>query len=332
MSAAKMSESVASATHQGLHPLVGMAGRRGLQAVLVALLVGTLSFFMMRMLPGDLAYRIAAGRYGYDLVSTLAADAVRAELGLDLPWYRALLTWLGDLLRLDLGVSLVTGQRVAHEIAHQLGHTLVLAFTAMGFALVLGPTLGVLAGLRPGGVLDRVTLVAAVIFKTLPPFLLGLLLIVGLSVHLGYLPAAGHGHATNLVLPALTLGLGLAATSCRVARDAMRGAAESAWFAFGRTKGLNDRQVVLRHGLRNAAVPVVAYLGVQLVFVIEGVVILETLFAWPGIGHALVHAIFWRDIPMIQGTVITLALLFVLLNALVDLACFALDPRRRTSA
>lgn len=329
MRAANLPNALGSPNRRSLPPLVGIVGRRSLQAVLVALLVGTLSFFMMRMLPGDLAYRIAAGRYGYDLVSTLAADAVRAELGLDLPWYRALFTWLGDLLRLDLGVSLVTGQRVAEDIAHQLGHTLMLAFTAMGFALVVGPTLGVLAGLRPGGMLDRATLVVAVIFKALPPFLLGLLLIVGLSVHLGYLPAAGHGHASNLVLPALTLGLGLAATSCRVARDAMRAAAGSAWFAFGRSKGLSDGQVVLRHGLRNAAVPVVAYLGVQLVFVIEGVVILETLFAWPGIGHALVHAIFWRDIPMIQGTAITLALLFVLLNAVVDLACFALDPRRR---
>ncbi len=312
-----------------LRPLAGVFARRALQALFVALAVGTVSFFLMRLLPGDLAFRIAAGRYGYDIVSAAAAEAVRAELGLDRPWFHALAAWWGELLHLDLGVSLVSGEPVAGDIAHQLGHTLVLALSAVALSLLIGPPLGVLAGLRPGGVLDRATLVLAVVLRALPPFVLGILLIIGLAVHLGYLPAAGHGEATSLVLPALTLALGLAAGSCRVARDAMRDAAGSAWFAFARTKGLPDRAALLRHGLRNAAVPVVAYVGVQLAFVIEGVVILETLFAWPGIGHALVHAIFWRDIPMVQGTVLVLALLFVLLNALVDLACLAIDPRRR---
>lgn len=303
--------------------------QRLLQAVLVALLVGTLCFFMTRMLPGDMAYRIAAGRYGYDMVTTAAADAVRLELGLDQPWPAALAEWWGRLLQFDLGVSQVTAAPVASEIAWQLGPTLRLSVLAMGFSLLIGPTLGVLAGLKPGGLLDRVTLAVSTVLRALPSFLLGLVLVLVFSVKLGVLPAAGHDDHGSIVLPALTLALGMAAVSCRVARDAMVQVRRSAYFAFALTKGLNLRQALMRHGVRNVAAPVVAYVGVQLVYLVEGVVLVETIFAWPGIGHALVHAIFGRDVPMIQGTALVLGLMFVFFNALVDTACAFIDPRRQ---
>jgi peptide/nickel transport system permease protein len=303
--------------------------QRLLQAALVAVLVGTLCFFMTRMLPGDMAYRIAAGRYGYDMVTTAAAEAVRLELGLDRPWPAALAEWWGRLLQFDLGVSQVTAAPVAREIAWQLGPTLRLSMLAMGFSLLIGPTLGVLAGLKPGGLLDRGTLAVSTVLRALPSFLLGLVLVLVFSVKLGVLPAAGHDDHGSIVLPALTLALGMAAVSCRVARDAMVQVRGSAYFAFALTKGLNLRQVLMRHGVRNVAAPVVAYLGVQLVYLVEGVVLVETIFAWPGIGHALVHAIFGRDVPMIQGTALVLGLIFVLFNALVDTACAFIDPRRQ---
>ena len=142
---------------------------------------------------------------------------------------------------------------------------------------------------------------------------------------------AGFEGARELVLPALTLALGLAAPSSRVTRDATAAVVATAYFAFARWKGLSDRQALLRHGLRNAAVPVIAYLGMQLVWLIEGVVVVESLFAWPGVGHALVHAIFSRDIPMVQGTALVMGLIFVALNAAVDLLCVLVDPRRRAS-
>jgi peptide/nickel transport system permease protein len=315
-----------------LRAVLGAVARRALQAVLLALLVGLLCFFLLRLLPGDMAYRIAAGRYGYDMVTAAAAEAVRAELGLDRPWAAALADWWGRLLRGDLGASWVSGDPVAEEIGHQLGHTLRLAGGAVLLSLAVGPPLGLLAGLRPGGWLDRATLAAALALRALPPFVLGLGLILLFSVRLGALPAAGHGGAGSLMLPAATLALGLAALSCRVTRDAMRAVARSPYYAFARTKGLGARAALLRHGLRNVGVPVVAYLGVQLAFLVEGVVVVETLFAWPGIGHALVHAIFGRDVPMIQGTAMAMGLLFVGLNALVDLACLAIDPRRRRAA
>lgn len=312
-----------------------MTGLRGLllprlfQAGLVAWMVGTLTFVLTRTLPGDMAYRIAAGRYGHDMVNSAAAEAVRAELALEQPALTAYFGWLWDLVQFDLGRSLVSGAPVVHELWHQLGHSLGLAASAVLLSLLLGPPLGLAAGLRPGGALDRTSEVAASVLRALPPFAVGLLLILLFSVTLGWLPAAGHGRTAHSVLPALTLALALAAVSSRVARNAMADVSQSAYYAFSRTKGLSERLSFLRHGLRNAAVPVIAYLGVQFVTLIEGVVVVETLFAWPGIGHALVHAIVARDVPMIQGTALVMGLLFVALNTLVDIVCHLLDPRRR---
>ena len=152
------------------------------------------------------------------------------------------------------------------------------------------------------------------------------------AVQLRLLPVAGFQSAAHLLLPSLTLGLGLAAVSNRVVRDAVAEALASDWKLFARTKGLSERLVIVRHVLRNAALPVVAYIGVQLAYLIEGVVIVESVFAWPGIGHALVHAIFARDIAMVQGTALTLGLLYVVLNVVIDLACRTIDPRTRQAA
>jgi len=306
-----------------------LLGRRLLQALLVAVLVGTLGFFLTRWLPGDTAFRIAAGRYGYDMVDAAAAEAVRAELGLNRPALAALADWWGRLLRLDLGISLVTAQPVLTEIGLQLGQTLRLSFWAVLLSVLLGPIPGVLAGLHPGGWFDRATLALSVMLRAMPPFVLGLVLVLVFSVELNALPAAGHVDHGSVALPALTLAIGLAAVSSRVARDAMVAVRGSAYYAFALTKGLSPWQALMRHGVRNVGAPVVAYVAVQLVYLVEGVVLVETIFAWPGIGHALVHAIFGRDVPMIQGTALVLGLMFVLFNALVDLACAAIDPRRR---
>lgn len=309
--------------------LAGAALRRVVQAVLVALAVGSLSFLLVRLLPGDMAFRIAAGRYGYDMVSASAAEAVRAELGLDRPEIVQFLDWLGRLARGDLGVSLVTGARVADELAHQLGATLALSLAALALSVLIGPPLGLVMGLRAGGAFDRAGLAIAATLRALPAFVVGIVLIVVFAVGLGALPAAGHGEPETLVLPAVTLAVGLAAVSSRVARDAMASVRAAPFYGFALAKGLSDRAALLRHGLRNAAVPVVAYLGVQLVSLVEGVVVVESLFAWPGIGHALVHAVISRDVPMVQGTALALGLIFVTLNGGVDLACLALDPRAR---
>jgi peptide/nickel transport system permease protein len=311
--------------------MIRALGYRALQAVSVALMVGVLTFVLMRSLPGDMAWRIAAGRYGYDITDATAMERVRQELALDQSAASALLSWFNDLLRLDLGASLVSGLPVAQEVLHQLGASLILALVALAISLVIGPPLGILAGLRAGGTLDRLLLLLSVSLRALPQFVIGLLLIYGLAILIGLLPSAGHGDGGHVVLPALTLAFGLAAVSCRVARDATVSVTASGYYRFGETKGLGPAENFVRHGLRNIAVPIITYLGVQLVYLIEGVVVVETLFAWPGIGHALVHAILARDIPMIQGTALIMGLMFVILNALVDLACGLIDPRRRSA-
>lgn len=311
--------------------MMRMLGYRLLQAGFVALLVGGLTFVLMRSLPGDMAYRIAAGRYGYDRVDAAAASAVQQELGLDRPAWQALADWFIQLLHFNPGNSLVSGEPVMAEIGHQLGQTLLLAAVALVMSLLLGPPLGIFAGLNPGGRLDRLLLALSTTLRALPHFVLGLILVLIFALTLGLLPAAGYGDVQHVLLPALTLALGLAAVSSRVARNAMRQVAGSAWYSFGRTKGLKEGTLFWHHGLRNVSVPLVTYLSVQFIYLIEGVIVVETLFAWPGIGHALVHAIFARDVPMIQGSALVMGLLFVLLNAASDALCWWLDPRRKTA-
>ncbi|WP_052214253.1 ABC transporter permease [Belnapia sp. F-4-1] len=301
---------------------------RLVQPLLVALIVGALGFALMAVLPGDQAFRLAAARYGPDMGDAAAAALVRQELGLDRPWAVQFLDWVGRLVRLDLGHSLVTGEPVLQELTMQLGYTLALAGVALPLSALLGLPLGLLAGLQPGGPVDRIMLGLSVLLRAVPAYALGLCLVTVFSIHFGWLPPAGFEGWREFVLPALTLALGLAALSARVARDSVAVVAASPFMAFARWKGLPERAVVLRHGLRNAAIPVIALLGLQLVGLVEGLVIVESLFSWPGIGHALVHAIFARDVPVVQGTALALGLIFVLVNALVDLACALIDPRR----
>ncbi|GGA59510.1 ABC transporter permease [Pelagibacterium lentulum] len=307
--------------------MIKAIGYRAAQALIVAALIGVLTFLMMRALPGDIAFRIAAGRYGYDAVNAAAAEAVRQELNLDQSALAAFFQWFGDLLRLDFGRSVISGRPVVEEIRHQLGASLQLAGAALAISLFIGPPLGVLAGLRAGGWLDRSLLVVSTALRSVPQFMLGLLLIVIVSIQLRWLPPAGYGQVAHFILPATTLALGLAAVSARVARDAMAGVASSSYYAFGRWKGLDEGQVFRRHGLRNIGVPLVTFIGLQLVMLVEGVVVIESIFAWPGIGHALVHAIFGRDVPMVQATALMLGIGFVALNALVDLLTHWIDPR-----
>lgn len=307
-----------------------LAGR-ATQAVVVAVVVGIVSFAMMQALPGDSAYRIAAGRYGYDMMDAASADQVRAELGLDRPQSAQLMSWLGSLAQLDLGKSSVTGNPVSEELKVQLGHSLLLAGAGVLMSLLIAIPVGIIAGLRPGGWFDRLTLGASIFLRAIPAFAIGVLLILAFAVHNKWLPVAGFKGPEHLILPALTLGLGLAAVSSRVIRDAVQEAMSAEWRLFSRTKGLSPTLTLVRHVFRNAALPVVAYVGVQLAYLIEGVVIVESVFSWPGIGHALVHAIFGRDVPMVQGTALALGLLYVLLNLVIDLSCHGIDPRRRAS-
>ncbi len=305
--------------------------KRLLQLLAVSWGVGTLTFILMRALPGDMAYRIAAGRYGQDAVDTNAAELVRSELGLDQSPLLAYWHWLQDLLQLNLGTSLVSGGPVLHEVWHMLGHSLLLALTGLGLSVLIAVPLGLASAIQ-GGWLDRLTLALSTLIRAMPVFVLGLIGVMLFALELGWLPVAGFGTPVHLVLPALALALSLAAVSNRVISTEAKRILHSPFYEFAQTKGLSPTQAFLRHGSRNLAAPVVAFMGIQLITLIEGVVMIESLFSWPGIGHGLTHAVFARDIPVIQGTALMMGALFVALNTLVDLACHAIDPRGVTSS
>ena len=316
----------------GAGPVLRVLRQRGLQVAGVAAAVSTACFAIVQSLPGDIGYRIAAGRYGYDQVDASSAAAVREELGLDRPAWQQLLDWWAQVASLDLGTSLVTGGSVARELTVHLAGSVQLAAVSLALAFAIGAVLGSAAALRPGGLADRTCGTWVTGSRALPPFLLGLVLILLFSVHLGILPAAGHGSRSSIVLPALTLAIGLSGLFARVTRDAVAQVLRSDQVRFAETKGLAARTVLVRHVARNSGVTLVAYLGAQALVLVEGVVVVESLFAWPGLGHALVHAVFWRDVPALQATALALALLVVAINTVVDLVTLALDPRPRSGA
>lgn len=309
--------------------MLKMLLKRAGQLALVIWSVGTLTFILTRQLSGDMAYRIAASRYGYDQADAQAAEMVRAELGLAREWWQVYGDWLLELIRFDLGKSLVSGEAVWLEIQHQFGHTLSLALAALLLALLIGPPLGLLCAYKPNGIFDRLCLLVSSLFRCVPPFIIAIGLISLFAVTLKWLPAGGYGTFSHFILPALTLAIGLSAVSLRITRQAMLQVMQADYYRFARLKGLSSWLTFIRHGLPNIAVPVIAYHSVQLIYLIEGVVIVESLFALLGSGHALVHAIIARDVPMIQGTALVMGGLFVLLNLWVDLLNRQLDPRIR---
>lgn len=253
---------------------------RFIQLILVMWSVGTLTFVLMRSLSGDMAYRIAASRYGYDQTNATSAELVRQELDLDKPWWQAYGSWLGDLAQLNLGNSLVSGERVWTEIAHQFGHTLSLALVALLISLLIGPPLGLLIAQKPNGFFDRLSLVVSTVVRSMPSFIIGILLMMLFAVWLKWLPVAGYGEWYHFILPALTLALGLSVVSVRVSRHAMADVQNMPYYEFSRLKGLDKFRTFTRHGLRNVAIPILAYHSVQLIYLIEGVVVVESLFAW----------------------------------------------------
>ncbi len=288
--------------------------------------VGTLTFVLMRALPGDMAYRIAAGRYGEDGVDSQAAEMIRQELGLDQNPFVAYGHWLVDLLQFNLGESLISGMPVSAELWHMLSHSALLAGAGILLSLVFAIPLGFFSAYH-GGWVDRLTLTLSVGMRAVPVFVIGLLAILLFALELNWLPVAGYGTVAHLILPALTLAISLAAISSRVVATETQRVLNEPFFEFAQTKGLPFWRAFRLHGIRNIAVPVVAFIGLQMITVIEGVVMIESLFSWPGLGHGLAHAIFARDIPVIQGTALVMGALFVGLNTLVDVVCYYLDPR-----
>jgi len=276
------------------------------------------------MMPGD-PVEIMLGESAVPALK----EELRKELHLDRPVLVQYAEFLGGLPRGDLGVSFRSREPVAREIARRFPATLLLAATSIAVAVLVALPLGMLAATRRGKAADYLSGFAAMLSLSIPNFLLGPLLVLVFSVQMGILPVSGYGTARHLVLPAATLGTGMAALLMRMVRATLLEELRKEYVTAAEARGLSRRAAVAMHALRNALVPLATVLGLSFGAVLAGSVIAETIFAWPGIGRLLIQAIDARDYPLVQGCVLVIALCTVAVNLATDLLCARLDPRIR---
>lgn len=282
----------------------------------------SLVFILFRLVPGDPA-RLIAGEMAPESV----VESIRAQMGLDQPLPRQYVQYMGQLLTGDLGYSKVFQQNATDQILERLPATLLLALAAMFLAVIIGVPAGVLSAIRPYSWLDYATMALAVGGVSLPGFWLGLMLIIGFSVYLGLFPVAGFNGPAAIVLPAVTLSAHQMAIIARMTRSTMLGVLGEDYVRTARAKGLREQAITIGHALRNALIPTTTVAGLQLGYLLGGSVVIETVFAWPGIGRLLISSIEMRDYPMVQAIAVVYGILMLAVNLLVDILYAALDPR-----
>lgn len=304
-------------------------GRRILHLIPVMLGITLVTFLLMNAVGGDPVMQLIDERQAGMDQATI--QMIRAQWGLDKPLAVQYLKFVGNAVQGNLGRSYVTREEVAGAILTRFPATAKLGLAALAWAVLLGIAAGVLAAAKRNSVFDTVSMVIALAGVSIPIFWLGLLLMYAFAVKWHLLPASGYGNGNplNLVMPAFALGASITAVVARITRSSMLGVVQSEYITTARSKGLKESKVILKHALRNAMIPVVTIIGVQMGNVLSGAVITETVFNWPGIGRLLVDSISKRDLPMVQGVVVFMALIFALVNLVVDVAYAAVDPRIR---
>lgn len=288
--------------------------------------VSLVTYGLIYLTPGDPAHTILHERRGSPPSESEVA-AFRSEHELDEPFIIQYVSWLTDIFRGDLGTSYTSSESVTVLLLQHLPNTIELAIAAMVVSLVISIPVGVISAVHRDTWIDRTSQFAALLGVSMPNFWLGYLLILFFSLYLGLTPTAGSGTLAHLILPAITLGTGLAAIVTRLVRTSMVDVLDADYVDTARSKGVRDRLVVYKHALRNALIPVITIVGLQFGFILNGAVVVEVVFQRPGLGTLLVDAVFARDYPVVQGVVLVTALAFVITNQLVDLAYVALDPR-----
>ena len=298
--------------------------RRLALSVPVLLGVATLVFSLIHLIPGDPAQAMLG-----ETASAADVAALRSKLGLDRPLLAQYGAFLAGLARGDLGTSLRTGEPVASQIWERAPATVELAAAAMLFAIGVALPLGVVAAVRRGTVVDFASMGLALTGISVPNFWLGPLLAIVFSVWLEWLPVSGRGTWAHLVLPAVSLGAGLAAILARMTRATLLEELREPYVQAARARGASISRAVLRHALRSGLIPIVTLIGLQFGTVLTGAVITETVFAWPGIGRLLIQSIGFRDYPVVQGCILLIAVTYMAVNLITDLAYGSLDPRIR---
>lgn len=299
--------------------------RRFAVAVLVALTVLTLAFMLTRI-SGDLAISIAGPNASAEDIET-----IRRVYGLDRPLYVQYFEWLGNALQGDFGESYFFRDRVANLIAARMPVTVTLGLVGLVLALVISLPLGILAAVREGSWVDRLVGLFAMIGQAMPSFWLGLMLMVVFGLQLAWLPISGADSWDGFILPGVVLAFSAIPSLTRLTRSGMIEALASDYIRTARAKGLTRLSILVKHGFRNAAIPVVSIAAVQLGFMLGGSVVIETVFALHGVGYLAWESISKNDFPVVQAVVLVLALIYIGLTLLADLFNAVLDPRLRTA-
>lgn len=309
--------------------------RRIAWAIPVVIVVSLVVFSLIFLAPGDPAIAIAGG----DDVDPEVVERIREQLGINDPFYEQYWRMVSGVFVGDLGTSLMGSEDVAESIFERLPISVALAGGGLVVALLIAIPTGMIAAVKEGGRLDRVVTLFATLGISTPPFFVGLLLVLFISVQLGWLPATGYVRPTEdllgwlraMALPSIALGLAPAAEISRHLRGSMRDVLKQDYVRTAIAKGHRPLMVVGKHGLKNAAVPVVTVIGLQLGSLISGSVVIESVFAIPGMGALLIRSVLLRDMPMIQGVMIIVVLLILIVNLLVDISYGALNPKVRSS-
>ena len=298
--------------------------KRLISTIPVLIGISLLLFFMLRLLPGDPA-QVLAGQ----MATPAEIENIRQQLGLDRPIYEQYAAYLSRLARFDLGRSARTQNPVLDEIWARLPNTLLLAVVAITLACLFGIPAGIISAVRPYSWIDYLVTISALFGMSMPVFWLGLMLVVVFSIILKWLPAGGTGSWQHVVLPSITLAAFVVAFIARMTRSTMIETLSQDFTTTARSKGLQERVVVIKHALKNAMIPIITVVGLQFGLLLGGAVLTETVFAWPGLGRLIVDSILARDYPVIQGAILIFGLLYIMVNLVVDMIYALVDPRIR---
>ncbi|EWG11520.1 MULTISPECIES: nickel ABC transporter permease [Bacillaceae] len=296
--------------------------RRLVQMIPVLLGVTLMVFLIMQMVPGDPAVLVAG-----EGATDEQVEAIRHDLGLDQPLAVQYLSYVGDVVKGDFGESIRTSRPVLDEILVRLPITLELAFWSIVITIVLGVLFGIIAATKQNSFTDVGLMMVALLGVSLPNFWLGLMLIIYFSVGLQWFPVAGWGTFSHVILPAITLGTGGAAIVARMTRASMLEVIRQDYIRTAKAKGVRQRLIIYKHALKNALIPVITVVGLQFGALLGGTVLTESVFAINGVGRLIIDAIRMRDLPLVQGSILFVSVLFVIVNLLVDLSYRFLNKR-----
>lgn len=287
--------------------------------------ISIFTYLLINIAPGDPAEIILRSKGLEPNKETI--HILREEMGLNKPIYIQYIKWLWNVIHFDLGESFKTGMPVTEEILYRLPATLELAMGALSFTMFISIPIGIISALYCNGIVDNLVRIFSLIGASMPNFWVGLLLIYSLAVKVKIFPVMGRGGLLHLVLPSITLGFSMTAMYARMLRASMLEILGQDFIKVARAKGLKERWVIGRHALKNSLIPIVTLFGMSLGQLLGGSVIVETIFSWPGIGKFIIDSILNRDYPVIQGFVLFMALIFVVINLLVDISYGFIDPR-----